>query len=408
MCCASRCGWWQRADGGRGLRADRRRAWRAAPEERRRIATAIGRRRWETRAGEIELPIPKLRRGSYFPSFLEPRRRSEQALVSVVQEAYVERRLDPQGRPAGRVAGAADLQERGLADLRRGSTSRWRRSASGRWRAATRTCGWTPRSRRSATAAGSCRKALVIAYGVHETGRREVIGLDVGEAETEAFWREFLRGLVARGLAGVQLASPTPTRGCRQAIAQVLGCPWQRCTVHFLRDCSATSAATSTACWPALIRPIFNADLARAGARARSPTRSTALDGRVPKVAELLEEAEDDLLAFYAFPADHWPSCARPTRWSGQPRDRPPHRRRRDLPQRRRADPARRDARDRAERRVAGRPPLPVGRVDGAAPRGAAPSTRQRQGGPRAPSGLSSHQRHRRHEHQPLTPRPGT
>jgi putative transposase len=114
---------------------------------------------------------------------------------------------------------------------------------------------------------GVCHKALVIAYGVHESGRREVIGLDVGEAETEAFWRAFLRGLPARGLDGVRLCSSDAHAGLKNAIAQVLGCAWQRCTVHFLRD----------------MRP------------------------HTPKVARLLEDAEVELLAFYAFPAEHGP-----------------------------------------------------------------------------------------------------
>ena len=117
------------------------------------------------------------------------------------------------------------------------------------------------------TAGGWSRKALVIAHGVHETGRREILSIDVGEAETEAFWTEFLRGLVARGLVGVQLAVSDAHAGLKAAIAKVLGCAWQRCTVHFLRDCSATPAAISTAMLAALIRPLFNAENLDAGAR---------------------------------------------------------------------------------------------------------------------------------------------
>ncbi len=142
-------------------------------------------RRWDTRAGELELAIPKLRKGSYFPSF-----------------------LSRQGRA---------------------------------------------RPRRRALV----RKCVVIAHGVHESGRREVIGLDVGEAETEAFWREFLRGLVARGLLGVQLAVSDAHPGLKAAIAQVLGCAWQRCTVHFLRDCLGQARKDQQPMLAALIRPIF-------------------------------------------------------------------------------------------------------------------------------------------------------
>ena len=130
-----------------------------APEERLTHRNGYRARPWATRAGEIELAIPKLRRGSYFPSFLEPRRRSRAGARLGRAGGVRRRRLHAQGRPGGRVARAADLEERGLAHLRRASTSRSTPSATGRSRAATRTCGSTPRSRRSATAAASCASA---------------------------------------------------------------------------------------------------------------------------------------------------------------------------------------------------------------------------------------------------------
>jgi putative transposase len=140
---------------------------------------------------------------------------------------------------------------------------------------------------------------------VHDSGRREVIGLDVGEAETEAFWREFLRGLVARGLVGVQLAISDAHPGLKAAIAQVLGCPWQRCTVHFLRDCLGHARREQQPMLAALVRPNFNAD-ELAGARDQLSAAVAALEGKLDKVAALLEDAEEDVLAFYSFPADHW------------------------------------------------------------------------------------------------------
>jgi transposase-like protein len=146
---------------------------------------------------------------------------------------------------------------------------------------------------------------VVIAHGVHETGRREIIGLDVGEAETEAFWREFLRGLVARGLVGVQLAISDAHPGLKAALAQVLGAPWQRCTVHFLRDCLGHARKDQHGVLAALIRPIFNAS-SREEASDRLSAAVAQLEGRVAKVAALLEKAEEEILAFYAFPADHW------------------------------------------------------------------------------------------------------
>ena len=139
---------------------------------------------------------------------------------------------------------------------------------------------------------------------MHESGYREVIGLDVGEAETEAFWRAFLRGLVERGLTGVQLVVSDAHAGLKKAIAQVLGCPWQRCTVHFLRESLGHARREQQPMLAALIRPIFNAD-DREQARERLGEALERLSKPLPKIAALLEEAEEDLLAFYAFPAEH-------------------------------------------------------------------------------------------------------
>src|SRR3954470_15163077 len=191
-------------------------------------------RRWDTRAGEIELQIPKLRQGSYFPSFLAPRRRSEQALVSVVQQAYVcgvsTRRVDQLVESLGLRISRSEVS-RICAGLDEQVEAFRSRPLEGRY----------PylfldgKVEKVRDGGRVVRKCVVIAHGVHESGRREIIGLDVGEAETEAFWREFLRGLVARALVGVQLAISDAHPGLRAALAQVLGAPWQRCTVHFLR-----------------------------------------------------------------------------------------------------------------------------------------------------------------------------
>ena len=140
--------------------------------------------------------------------------------------------------------------------------------------------------------------------GVDASGQREVIGLDVGAAETEAFWREFLRSLVRRGLAGVQLVVSDAHEGLKAAIAQVLSCPWQRCTVHFLRDALGHCPKDLQQLVGAAIRPIFRAGSLEDARRLLEET-ITHLEGRVPKVARLLLEAEPDLLAFYAFPAAH-------------------------------------------------------------------------------------------------------
>jgi putative transposase len=154
-------------------------------------------------------------------------------------------------------------------------------------------------------AGGVRHKALVIAYGVHETGRREVVGLDVGEAETESFWRAFLRSLRTRGLEGVQLVISDAHTGLKAAIAKVFGCPWQRCTVHFLRDMLGHVARAQQPLVSGAIRGIFTAASATE-ARQRLGQVADQLRPHAAKVARLLEDAEADLLAFYGFPAEHW------------------------------------------------------------------------------------------------------
>jgi putative transposase len=262
-------------------------------------------REWDTRVGTIELAIPRLRTGSYFPSFLEPRKRSEQALVAVVQEAYIN---GVSTRKVERL-----VEQLGIAGMSRSAVSRLcesldeqvkifrERPLEGRYPYL-----WLDAKIERVREPGGVRqKALVIAYAVHETGRREVIGIDLGEAETEAFWREFLRGLRARGLHGVRLCVSDAHQGLKNAIGQVLGVPWQRCTVHFLRDCLGHARRDQHGLLAALIRPIFNAENL-AAARDKLSEAVATLEDKLPKVAGVLEAAEDDILAFYAFPTDHW------------------------------------------------------------------------------------------------------
>jgi transposase-like protein len=148
-------------------------------------------------------------------------------------------------------------------------------------------------------------KALVVAYAVHESGVREVIGLDIGEVETGSFWVEFLRDLRKRGLSGVQLAISDQHEGLKHAIARVLGCPWQRCTVHFVRDMLAHCRRDQRGLVAAALREVFQAD-DQAHARQRVSYVLERLQSVAPKVCGLLEEAEDDLIAFYLLPAEHW------------------------------------------------------------------------------------------------------
>jgi putative transposase len=262
-------------------------------------------RPWQTRAGEIELAIPKLRSGSYFPSFLEPRRRSEQALVAVVQEAYVNgvstRKVDRLVEQLG----VAGIGKDAVSRLCRGLDEQVRifreRPLEGRYPYV-----WLDGKIEKVRERGAVRqKCVVIAYAVHESGRREVIGLDVGEAETEAFWREFLRGLRARGLTGVRLCVSDCHEGLRAAIGQVLGCPWQRCTVHFLRSMLGHCAKSQQPMISAAIRGIFSADSGEE-ARERLAEVVERLEPIAPKVAQLVLDAEADLLGFYALPREHW------------------------------------------------------------------------------------------------------
>jgi transposase-like protein len=278
-----------------------------APESRTTHRNGYRERRWDTRAGTLELFIPKVRAGSYFPSFLEPRTRAEQALMAVVMESYVNgtstRKVERVVEQLG-VQGMSKSQvSRICAALDEQVTAFRERPLEGRYPYL-----WLDaKVERVRDSQGRVRrKALVVAYAVHEAGYREVIALDVGATESEAFWREFLRSLVARGLAGVELVVSDAHPGLKNAIAQVVGCPWQRCTVHFLREMLGHVHRTQQGMIAAALRQVFQAT---SGEEARRITGEviSRLRPVAPKVADLLEEAEEDLVAFYAFPPEHWP-----------------------------------------------------------------------------------------------------
>jgi putative transposase len=274
------------------------------PEDRMTHRNGYRAREWQTRAGSVELQIPKLRRGSYFPSFLEPRRRSEQALLAVIQQCYVcgvsTRRVDQLVESLGLRVSKSEVSR--ICQALDEHVDAFRtRPLEGAYPYVF----LDAKVEKVRDGGRVVTKALVVAHGVHETGRREILGIDVGEAETEAFWTAFLRSLVARGLVGVQLAISDAHAGLKAAIQKVLGCAWQRCTVHFLRDCLGHARRDQHGLLAAVIRPIFNAD-SLAQARDRLSEAVAHLDGRLARVATLLEDAEPDILAFYAFPQDHW------------------------------------------------------------------------------------------------------
>jgi len=277
-----------------------------APERRITNRNGYRPRAWETRVGELELLIPKKRSGpAYFPSFLEPRRRSEQAIVAVVLEAYVNgvstRKVDRlveqlgiDGMTKDRVSGLCRALDEQVDAFRN-------RPLQGAYPYV-----WLDAKHVKVRDHGRVvSKALVVAYAVHETGLREVIGLDIGEVESGAFWTEFLRSLRQRGLDGVRLAISDQHEGVKAAIARVLACPWQRCTVHFLRDMVMHCRRDQRNLVAAALREVFNAD-GRDDARERVSHVLERLAGIAPKVCGLLEEAEDDLIGFYHLPREHW------------------------------------------------------------------------------------------------------
>lgn len=264
-------------------------------------------RGWETRVGEIELEVPRARSGpSYFPSFLEPRRRCEQAIVAVVMEAYVNgvstRKVDRLVEQMGIHGMNKDRVSRLCGDLD-GQVQAFReRPLEGAYPYL-----WLDAKHVKVRDGGRVvSKALAVAYAVSATGVREVIAMDIGQVESESFWLEFLRSLRARGLHGVRLVVSDHHEGLKNAIARTLDAPWQRCTVHFVRNMHGHCRPAQRGLVSAALREIFNAE-DRQQARRRVGEVIERLAPIAPKVAELLEGAEEDLIAFYAFPAAHWP-----------------------------------------------------------------------------------------------------
>jgi putative transposase len=277
-----------------------------APQARRTHRNGYRPRSWETRVGEIELLVPRKRSGAaYFPSFLEPRRRSEQAIVAVVMEAYVNgvstRKVDRLVEQLGIEAMSKDRVSALCRALDEQVEIFRSRPLDGAFPYL-----WLDAKQVKVRDHGRVvSKAVVVAYAVHASGAREVIGLDIGEVESGAFWVEFLRSLKARGLEGVRLAISDSHEGLKAAIARVLACPWQRCTVHFVRDMVMHCRRDQRNLVAAGLREVFGAE-DRAEARERVGHVIERLAVVAPKVCESLEEAEEDLIAFYELPSEHW------------------------------------------------------------------------------------------------------
>ncbi len=263
-------------------------------------------RRLKTRVGEVELAIPKLREGSYFPSFLTPRRPWEQALVSVIQEAYVHgvstRKVDRIVEAMGLEGCSKDTVSRLCKELDEATAAFRHRPLSGAYPYL-----WLDARYEKVREGGRVRSvALVVAYGVDQEGHRSVLGLEVDVAESQDGWTRFLQALRARGLGGVQLVISDAFSGLKAAIQRVFPeASWQRCKVHLLRNVLAKVPKTARPMVSALVRMIF---LERNPEAARARLRQVAdqLQERFPEVAALLEEAEADVLAYLRFPERHW------------------------------------------------------------------------------------------------------
>jgi len=274
-------------------------------------------RTWDTRVGSIELQVPRVLDGSFYPSLLEPRKRAERALVAVVQEAYIQgvstRRVDDLVQALG-LQGISKSQVSRLCGELDGEVERFRtRKLDGPYPYL-----WLDATFLKVRQDGRVvSMAVVIAIGVRASGEREVLGLDVGPSEDGAFWLQFLRGLVARGLAGVRLVTSDAHQGLKDAIAAVLqGASWQRCRVHFVRNALALVPKAAAQMVAATIRTVF---VQPDEATARDQWRRVA-DGfrtRFGRLAELLDEAETDVLAYLAFPPEHWRQI-----WSNNPLER--------------------------------------------------------------------------------------
>jgi len=263
-------------------------------------------RDWETRAGTVELRIPKIRKGSYFPGFLEPRRMAEKALTAVIQEAYVQgvstRSVDDLVKALGMSGISKSQVSRLCAEIDEKIAAFLNRPLEGEWPYL-----WLDATYVKVRQNGRIVSvAVIIAVGVNSDGRREVLGMTIGASEAETFWIEFLRKLARRGLRGVKLVISDAHEGLKAAVAKVLHASWQRCRVHFLRNVLAHAGRQGRRVVAAFIGTAFAQDDATS-ARAQWRSIADQLRPKVPKLAAIMDEAETDVLAYMSFPPAHRP-----------------------------------------------------------------------------------------------------
>jgi len=261
-------------------------------------------RAWETRAGTVELRIPKLRQGSYFPGFLEPRRMAEKALTAVIQEAYVQgvstRAVDNLVKAMGMSGISKSQVSRLCQEIDDKVKAFLGRPIEGDWSYL-----WIDATYVKVRSQGRIISvAVIVAVGVNADGRREILGMDVGPSEAEPFWTAFLRKLARRGLRGVKLVISDAHEGIKAAVAKLLHATWQRCRVHFMRNVLAHAGRQGRRVVSAFIATAFAQDAA-AAAQAQWRRVADQLRAKLPKLAGFMDEAETDVLAYMSFPSAH-------------------------------------------------------------------------------------------------------
>ncbi len=261
-------------------------------------------RDWETRAGTVELRIPKLRKGSYFPGFLEPRRLAEKALTAVIQEAYIQgistRSVDDLVKAMGMSGISKSQVSRLCQEIDERVKAFLDRPIEGDWPYV-----WIDATYLKVRQAGRVVSvAVTIAVGVNSDGRREVLGMAIGASEAEVFWTDFLRGLARRGLRGVKLVISDAHEGIKAAVSRVFSATWQRCRVHFARNALAHAGRSGRRVVSAFIATAFAQETAGA-AKVQWRKVSDQLRPTVPKLAKLMDSAEEDVLAYMSFPQQH-------------------------------------------------------------------------------------------------------
>jgi putative transposase len=275
-------------------------------------------RSWDTRVGTVDLKVPRVRDGGYFPSLLEPRRRAERALSAVVQEAYVHGVSTRKVEELVKALGMSGISKSRVSEVCKELDEEVERFRS-RPLEGSYPYVWVDATYLKARQDGRVAStAVVIAVGVKaQTGEREVLGFEVGPSEDGAFWTSFLRSLVGRGLSGVRLVTSDAHRGLKGAVEAVLqGASWQRCRVHFMRNALSLVPKTAQQMVGATIRTVF-AQPDSESARQQWRRISEGFRSRFPRLTELMEEAEEDVLSYAAFPVEHWQKI-----WSNNPLER--------------------------------------------------------------------------------------